>query len=161
MKTHSKETYSCSQLTFRRDLIEPLEDSDRFRVEIPEEAYEMSKAEFIQTFPNVVQSHSYKENGRYHYPKGKVPKKAKRFLVTAGHDAPFDPQSLEPEISPGSAPGPLPLAPPDSALNTGVGAERLVAQDLERQGCAVQGQPTWNWLRPGSEAIRTNLTGGS
>ena len=40
-------------------------------------------------------------------------------------------------ISAGSAPGPLPLAPPDSVLNTGVGAELLVAQDLIDQGWDV------------------------
>ena len=40
-------------------------------------------------------------------------------------------------IDTGSAPGPLPLAPPDSALNTGVGAELLVAQDLIDQGWDV------------------------
>ena len=42
-----------------------------------------------------------------------------------------------PGISAGSAPGPLPLAPPDLILNTGVGAELLVAQDLIDQGWDV------------------------
>ncbi len=31
MKTHPKATYRFSQLTFHRDSIEPLKDSDRFR----------------------------------------------------------------------------------------------------------------------------------
>ena len=93
MKTHPKVTDRYSRLTFRRDSIEPLKDSDRFRVETPLGAFEMSKAEFYQTFSRVVQTVSYTKKGLYNYPK--VPKKAKRFLVTAGHDAPFDPQSLE------------------------------------------------------------------
>ena len=42
-----------------------------------------------------------------------------------------------PGISTVSAPGPLPLAPPDSVLNTGIGAELLVAQDLIGQGWDV------------------------
>ena len=42
-----------------------------------------------------------------------------------------------PEIAAGASPGPLPLAPPDSVLNTGVGAELLVAQDLIDQGWDV------------------------
>ena len=82
MKTHPKVTYLYSRLTFHRDSIEPLKDSDRFRVETPRGAFEMSKAEFYQTFPNVVQTDSYTKNGLYNYPK--VPEKAKRFLVTAG-----------------------------------------------------------------------------
>ena len=100
MKTHPKVTYRYSRLTFHRDSIEPLKDSDRFRAETSLEAFEMSKAEFYQTFPKVVQTDSYTKKGLYNYPK--VPEKAKRFLVTAGHDVPFDPQSLELEIPPAS-----------------------------------------------------------
>ena len=97
MKTRPKVTYRYSRLSFHRNSIEPLKDSDRFRAETSLEAFEMSKAEFYQTFPNVVQTDSYTKKGLYNYPK--VPEKAKRFLVTAAHDAPFDPQSLELKIS--------------------------------------------------------------
>jgi hypothetical protein len=64
---------------FQRDLIEPLEPDEVFRVETPVGAFEMSKSEFHENFPGVIQSESYLVGGKYHYPV--VPVKAKRFLV--------------------------------------------------------------------------------
>ena len=69
MKTHPKVTDRYSRLTFRRDSIEPLKDSDRFRVETPLGAFEMSKAEFYQTFSRVVQTVSYTK-GAIQLPEG-------------------------------------------------------------------------------------------
>lgn len=79
MKLRPKVTYRYSQLTFHRDSIEPLKPSDVFRVETPVGAFEMSKADFYQTFRAVVRSRSYTINGLYNYPT--VPERAERFLV--------------------------------------------------------------------------------
>lgn len=79
MKADPKATYRYSRLTFHRDSIEPLKAKDRFRVETPVGAFEMSKAEFYETFPSVVRSRSYADNGLYSYTT--VPKKAELFLV--------------------------------------------------------------------------------
>lgn len=79
MTIQPKVTYRYSRLTFHRDSIEPLKSDDVFRVETRDGVFEMSKADFYQTFPNVVRSSAYKDNGYYNYEP--VPEKAKRFLV--------------------------------------------------------------------------------
>ena len=72
-------TYTFSRLGFKAEHIEPLSDSDEFRVETPVGDFQMSKAEFYRDFANVVESRSYSENGLYHYPT--VPEKAKKYLL--------------------------------------------------------------------------------
>ena len=79
MKDHPKVTYRYSRLTFHRDSIEPLKPNEVFRVETPSGAFEMSQSDFYQTFPGVVRSRAYSDNGIYQYPV--VPRKANRFLV--------------------------------------------------------------------------------
>ncbi len=79
MQARSRVAYRYSRLTFHRDSIEPLEPDELFRVETPVGAFEMSKADFYETFPGVVRSRSYAINGHYNY--ATVPRKAERFLV--------------------------------------------------------------------------------
>ena len=79
MKARPKVTYCYGRLTFHRDSIEPLEANDRFRLETPVGAFEMSRAEFCETFPGVVRSRAYAINGLYNY--STVPGKGERFLV--------------------------------------------------------------------------------
>jgi hypothetical protein len=73
-------TYVSSRLTFRQDVIERLGPDDRFRVKTPMGVFEMSRKSFEKTFPNVVSSHSYKEDGIYHYPK--VPARAMEYRLS-------------------------------------------------------------------------------
>ena len=72
-------TYRASRLTFKRDLIEPLAGSARFRVETPDGVFEMTKAEFQQVFANVVASRSYQEGGVYHSPR--IPLRAQQYVT--------------------------------------------------------------------------------
>ena len=72
-------TYRATRLLFRRDLIDPLLDSARFRVQTPVGDFEMSKADFHSVFPGVVLSRSYREGGIYHFPS--PPKRAEQFRV--------------------------------------------------------------------------------
>ncbi|RYZ13049.1 MAG: hypothetical protein EOO70_08835, partial [Myxococcaceae bacterium] len=71
--------YSSTRLHFDAATIEPLGSDDPFRVDTPHGSFQMTKAEFYETFANVVQTSSYREAGNYHY--SKTPKKALRFLV--------------------------------------------------------------------------------
>jgi hypothetical protein len=73
-------TYSFYRLGFRADVIEPLAMTDVFRIETPEGAFQMSKADFRRVFANVAASASYRDKGLYHYPR--TPEKALQFLVT-------------------------------------------------------------------------------
>lgn len=72
-------TYRASRLLFKRDLIEALPDSGRFRVQTPVGDFEMTKADFHAEFPGVVASRSYREGGVYHFPS--PPRRAERFRV--------------------------------------------------------------------------------
>lgn len=72
-------TYRATRLLFRRDPIEALPESGRFRVETPVGDFEMTKAEFHEAFPGVTASRSYREGGVYHFPS--LPKRAERFRV--------------------------------------------------------------------------------
>ncbi len=74
-------TYTHTRLAFIRDEIEPLEVFDTIRIESNMGVFELTKAQFIATFPNVRQSFSYTHNGCYHYPT--LPGKARQFLVGA------------------------------------------------------------------------------
>lgn len=48
--------YSFSRLCFKADIIEQLNDDDKYAVHTPYGVFQMSKAEFYETFPNS-QSH--------------------------------------------------------------------------------------------------------
>ena len=66
--------YYFSRLCFKADMIEPLEPEDVFEVETPDGTFRMTKAQFYETFDNVVRTRSYRDKGIYHYPT--VPSKA-------------------------------------------------------------------------------------
>lgn len=70
-------TIRFSRLAFVRAQIEPLEAEDLFRIETPTGSFEMSKAQFYETFHNVTASRSYRVGGLYHYKT--VPSKAEQF----------------------------------------------------------------------------------
>lgn len=72
--------YTAARLTFRRDLIEPLDDEDYFIVHVSNDnsSYKMKKVDFYDTFYNVTRTISYKELGTYNY--AKTPKKAFKYL---------------------------------------------------------------------------------
>jgi len=76
---HASVTYSASRLTFKRDVIEPLDDDDAFSVVTPIGTFQMTKAEFYETFPNVPLTNSYQHVGIYHYPT--LPRAAARFQI--------------------------------------------------------------------------------
>lgn len=71
--------YAATRLSFRRDVIEPLGESDMFRVVTSQGTFQMTRAEFDDVFANVVASRSYRESGLYHYPA--VPRRAERFRL--------------------------------------------------------------------------------
>jgi hypothetical protein len=72
--------YQAARLTFKRDLIEPLDNEDYFIVHVSNDnaSYKMKKKEFYDTFNNVIKTKSYKGKGNYNY--SKTPKKAFRYL---------------------------------------------------------------------------------
>lgn len=74
-------SYRAARLHFKRDLIEPLALVDRFAVETPVGTFSLTKQEFYDVFPNVIESRSYREHGGYHFPQ--PPKKALQFLTTS------------------------------------------------------------------------------
>ena len=67
-------TYTFSRLCFKASKIEPLQPDEAFRVVTPVGTFQMTKAEFYNTFPKVVESKSYAQSGLYHYPS--VPQRA-------------------------------------------------------------------------------------
>lgn len=71
--------YFAGRLTFKRDVIESLSDSERFRVVTPAGVFQMTKAEFHSAFPGVIKSASYRDKGIYHYPRS--PKAAEPFRI--------------------------------------------------------------------------------
>jgi hypothetical protein len=77
----SANTYEARRLTFRAEVIEALRDDESFRVVTPAGTFEMTKAAFYRSFPNVVASRSYIDAGLYHYPT--IPAKALPFLLRA------------------------------------------------------------------------------
>jgi hypothetical protein len=74
--------YEATRLTFKAKQIEPLEMGQSFRVITPMGVFQMTKQDFYETFPNVVESSSYQDNGNYNY--SVLPKKAEPFRV---HDS--------------------------------------------------------------------------
>jgi hypothetical protein len=77
-------TYRSSRLAFRAKFIEPLGDTEKFRIETPKGIYEMTKADFFRTFANVAASDSYRVNGVYHY--STIPAKALAYRISAAGD---------------------------------------------------------------------------
>lgn len=71
--------YSASRLTFKRDVIESLNDRDVFSVVTPLGTFQMTKAEFYETFPNVPLTHSYRSAGTYNY--ATLPRAVERFRI--------------------------------------------------------------------------------
>ena len=71
--------WKSPRLRFYRDRIEPLDSLDRFRIETPNGAFEMTKSDFYRVFHNVARSRSYLDSGYYHY--SSIPRKAWPFLV--------------------------------------------------------------------------------
>ncbi len=68
-------------LTFLREVIDPLSDTDVFEVIASKGRirFRMTRADFYSQFPEAASSASYRETGKYHYPV--IPYKAYRFLV--------------------------------------------------------------------------------
>ena len=86
--------YSYSRLCFKADIIELMNDNDVFAVHTPFGVFQMSKAEFYETFPNIVKSESYQKNRIYSM---KNPtKKALRFLINAKPNMKLQVNSIKP-----------------------------------------------------------------
>lgn len=68
-----------TRLTFKRDVIQPLAQSDVFEIRTAVGVFRMTKAQFEETFANVGSTISYNENGTYSYPE--VPSKAEQYRV--------------------------------------------------------------------------------
>lgn len=77
--------YSFSRLCFKADLIEPLNENDSFAVHTPEGTFQMTKAQFYETFPNYVRSKSYKDNRIYHV--SPTPQIAYKFLTPSSNSS--------------------------------------------------------------------------
>ncbi len=73
--------YSSTRLTFKRDVIEPLDWDDVIIIDTDVDGtYKMTKADFYRVFDNVVRTDSYRNIGSYNY-KPPTPSKARQFLV--------------------------------------------------------------------------------
>ena len=70
--------YSCSRLTFKACIIESLKENDVFCIKTPVGSFQMTKGDFYKSFPNVIQTKSYREQGVYSYTK--TPQKANKYL---------------------------------------------------------------------------------
>lgn len=89
--------YSCSRLCFKADKIEPLGENDSFIMHTPDGSFQLTKAEFQSTFPNVPLTKSYRVDRLYHYRS--LPKQILPFLIpsattvnskSSGHKVPVD-----------------------------------------------------------------------
>ena len=81
IKENSMIEYSSSRLCFKADVIEPLNNYDIFAVHTPCGVFQMTKAEFYNTFPNIVKTESYRK-GRLYSMKSPT-RKAMQFLTDA------------------------------------------------------------------------------
>lgn len=72
-------SYEFHRLGFKRDVIEQLGSSQRFRVITPHGTFELTRGDFDRVFANVARSQSYRLKGVYHYPV--VPGKARNFRI--------------------------------------------------------------------------------
>jgi len=79
-----KAVYKFYRLCFLAEEIEPLDLNESFRVICPEGIFQMTKEEFYREFSNVVKSRSYRDGGKYHYPK--PPNRAFQFLIKVKKD---------------------------------------------------------------------------
>ena len=70
--------YSCSRLTFKACIIESLKENEVFCIKTPVGSFQMTKGDFYKSFPNVIQTKSYREQGVYSYTK--TPQKANKYL---------------------------------------------------------------------------------
>ena len=70
--------YSCSRLTFKACIIESLKENDVFCIKTPVGSFQMTKGDFYKSFPNVIQTKSYREQGVYSYTK--THQKANKYL---------------------------------------------------------------------------------
>ena len=71
--------YSHPRLCFNADVIEPLGMDDKFSIVTNDGIFAMTKREFYETFPKVLESKSYRQNKTYHYPK--PPQRALQFKL--------------------------------------------------------------------------------
>lgn len=71
--------YPASRLVFKAGVIDRLELHQAFQIETPEGTFEMTRAEFLETFANVAASPTYATVGVYSY--SRTPAKALRFLL--------------------------------------------------------------------------------
>lgn len=75
----SRNGYRATRLLFKANVIERLTDDQAFRIETPEGTYEMTKAQFRNTFPNVTESDTYRRTGVYSY--NRTPEKARQYML--------------------------------------------------------------------------------
>jgi hypothetical protein len=73
--------YSHPRLCFKADVIEPLSMDDKFCIMTNEGTFAMTKREFYETFPKVLESKSYRQDRIYHYPK--PPQRALQFKINS------------------------------------------------------------------------------
>jgi hypothetical protein len=71
--------YSHPRLCFKADVIEPLGMDDKFCIVTGDGAFAMTKREFYEAFPKVLESKSYRQDRIYHYRK--PPQRALRFKI--------------------------------------------------------------------------------
>jgi len=71
--------YRSARLTFKADVIEPLEADMTFRIDTPAASYVMTKREFYEAFPRIPLSRSYREARVYSFPT--PPERASRFRI--------------------------------------------------------------------------------
>lgn len=87
---------SKNNLSFKREIIEKLNDDDFYVNEIESiGVFRIKKSDFYETFPNVVESSSWKK-GEYHY--ATFPEYARKFLINE-HDGEWLPKDYSPNIS--------------------------------------------------------------
>lgn len=72
--------YRAGRLTFKRDVIESLDENQPFRVVTPVGTFQMTPAQLRETYPGVLNSVSYREGGTYNY--STLPKSAEQFRVS-------------------------------------------------------------------------------
>jgi hypothetical protein len=67
-------------LTFKADVIEPLEMDTAFQIDTPDGSYVMTKRQFYEVFPRIPMSRSYRESRVYSFPS--PPDRAVRFRIS-------------------------------------------------------------------------------
>lgn len=72
-------SYKSNRLTFKRDIIEKLNQDDFFCIVTPGGTFRFTKKSFYETFPKLVKTESYLYDGVYSY--SKLPHSAERFRI--------------------------------------------------------------------------------